>query len=290
MDAVPRAADPVPDGTAATPEPESLFPTQHRSVFVENLSPTLSRDDVLALLGACGKIVDLRLLPDPHNAKQFACVEFESTSGAYTAASLTGTPVLGDTLSVRLYGPPQPLVYLLPVTPTAFLPMPTDTNNNTIYVGNLSKEITPEQLVLFFQMAGHVLCARVAGQEAANARFGFVEFANPTDAAKALALNGSMMGGTPIRVGRSRGSVARVNVPSAASILAPDPMAKVREAQATLAAKFGQASPAPDASPATTATAATGTSTATPAKRSRSRSPAAALAVGAPPPSPLACS
>ena len=72
-----------------------------------------------------------------------------------------------------------------------------------LFVGNLDFETTPEQLRELFGQVGELVNVTIpADRLTGRARgFAFVEFANGTDAASAVQqLNGSPLGGRPIRV------------------------------------------------------------------------------------------
>lgn len=61
-------------------------------------------------------------------------------------------------------------------------------NNNKVYVGNLSYNLTSEQLGQLFSEAGEVTDATVISDKYSGRSkgFGFVEFANEADAQKAI--------------------------------------------------------------------------------------------------------
>src|SRR6516165_11675762 len=76
-----------------------------------------------------------------------------------------------------------------------------------IYVGNLSWEVTADELLALFQEHGNVSRAQViTDRETGRSRgFGFVEMDNDTEAQKAIdALNGSPFKGRALTVNEAR--------------------------------------------------------------------------------------
>lgn len=67
----------------------------------------------------------------------------------------------------------------------------------TIHVGNLTPFITAEQLRLLFSFYGTVNDVRMAGD---NNQYAFVEFSTAQEAAKAIAMNGQMVGDRALKV------------------------------------------------------------------------------------------
>ena len=51
----------------------------------------------------------------------------------------------------------------------------------------------------FFAMCGGIMASRMADTGDATTRFGFIEFTNLEGAAKALALNGTLLGDRPLK-------------------------------------------------------------------------------------------
>lgn len=107
----------------------------------------------------------------------------------------------------------------LPTLPKEIAPAPStlltsspapDRENNTLFVGNLSFYITDSDMHDFFSAAGPVTSCRIVMDRDDLARsrgFGYVEFAESSSAAKALAeLNGVELGGRAVRLDLSSSS------------------------------------------------------------------------------------
>jgi len=80
-------------------------------------------------------------------------------------------------------------------------------NNKKLYVGNLPYSTNQDELQNMFSPFGQVTSATIITDRMSGRSkgFGFVEFANEEDAAKATeALHGSDMGGRPLQVNVAR--------------------------------------------------------------------------------------
>jgi RNA recognition motif-containing protein len=75
-------------------------------------------------------------------------------------------------------------------------------NNNKLFVGSLSYNVTDDQLQQLFSTVGTVVSAKVIIDRETNRSkgFGFVEMSNPDEAKKALDLTGQELDGRPIAV------------------------------------------------------------------------------------------
>jgi RNA recognition motif-containing protein len=75
-------------------------------------------------------------------------------------------------------------------------------NNNKLFVGSLSYNVTDDQLQQLFAEAGQVVSAKVIMDRASGRSkgFGFVEMSTSEEAKKALELNGRELDGRPIAV------------------------------------------------------------------------------------------
>jgi RNA recognition motif-containing protein len=71
-----------------------------------------------------------------------------------------------------------------------------------VYVGNLASSVTSRDLLMHFSRAGEALHALAITDRAIGLRgFGFVEVAEPADAAVAYSLlNNTVLNGQPIRI------------------------------------------------------------------------------------------
>ena len=76
-----------------------------------------------------------------------------------------------------------------------------------LYVGNLSHQITEEQLLTLFSEAGHVVSAKIiTDRQTGQPRgFGFVEMETKAEGQKAISmLNGRTVEGRPLAVNEAR--------------------------------------------------------------------------------------
>ena len=67
------------------------------------------------------------------------------------------------------------------------------------FFAHILQTVTAEQLLSFFQHVGEVKYVRMAGDETQPTRFAFVEFTDTSSVAKALAYNGVMFAGRPLK-------------------------------------------------------------------------------------------
>lgn len=84
------------------------------------------------------------------------------------------------------------------------LPATTDLSKveeirRTVYVGNLDSSASPDTIMTYFAQAGEVKYVRMAGDENLPSRYAFIEYTEQVSVVKALALNGQVFAGRPIR-------------------------------------------------------------------------------------------
>jgi arginine/serine-rich splicing factor 12 len=84
-----------------------------------------------------------------------------------------------------------------------------DEIRRTIYIGNLSTSLHPDEILNYFQTCGEIRYLRMAGDETQPTRFAFIEFANPESVQIALQYNGAMFGNIPIRVISSKSAIIK---------------------------------------------------------------------------------
>ena len=85
---------------------------------------------------------------------------------------------------------------------------PTFTSG-TIYVGNLSPQVTDAILHAYFSQLGPLVGTKMQADAASPNRFGFVEWENPMVAQAALALHGQMLMGRAMKIGKASTGVGR---------------------------------------------------------------------------------
>lgn len=93
----------------------------------------------------------------------------------------------------------------------AFRAQREDSIRRTVYVSDIDHNVTEEQLAALFSGYGQVVDCRVCGDPHSRLRFAFVEFADEYSARAALALAGTLLGFSPVRVLPSKTAILPVN-------------------------------------------------------------------------------
>ncbi|GMI96287.1 CTC-interacting domain 11 [Hibiscus trionum] len=86
-----------------------------------------------------------------------------------------------------------------------------DAIRNTVYVTDISPQVTEEVLAGLFLSCGPIVDCRVCSVPCSALRFAFVEFHNKEDAKAALNLSGTVLGFYPLKVLPSKTAIAPVN-------------------------------------------------------------------------------
>ncbi|OAY85141.1 polyadenylate-binding protein-interacting protein 11-like [Ananas comosus] len=86
-----------------------------------------------------------------------------------------------------------------------------DSIKKTVYISEIDRQITEEQLAALFSNCGKVVDCRICGDANSALRFAFVEFASENGARAALNLGGTMLGYHPVRVLPSKTAILPVN-------------------------------------------------------------------------------
>ncbi|KAJ2627598.1 hypothetical protein H4R22_004323 [Coemansia sp. RSA 1290] len=190
---------------------EDSVPT--RSLWVGNVDPSLSNNDLVALFGKYGRVESLRLLPD----KECAFVNFLRVEDAIRAKEdmHAGARIGANTVRVG-YGKGE-----AHASGDAQAMQPT----RALWVGNIAPATTPDGLSAMFQTFGTIESARVLNHK----NCGFVNFVRLEDAVRAKqAMNGKSIDGSVIRIGYAKVPAAKSEsalklrnpVPSAAPLTA----------------------------------------------------------------------
>jgi len=80
----------------------------------------------------------------------------------------------------------------------------------TVHIGNVSGQITQEQLTSFFSLCGPIAQLRLAGDDNnGKSRFAFIEFYTIEGAAAAIGLSGTMLYDRPIKVDYAKAPIAK---------------------------------------------------------------------------------
>ncbi|KAJ2742578.1 hypothetical protein GGI20_004388 [Coemansia sp. BCRC 34301] len=184
-----------------------------RSLWVGNVDPLLSNQELAAQFGKYGRVESLRLLPD----KECAFVNFLRVEDAISAKEdmHSGARIGNNTVRVG-YGKGESYA-----TGDAQAMQPT----RALWIGNIAAQASPDSLAHVFQQFGSIESARVLNHK----NCGFVNFVRLEDAVRAKqAMNGKSIGGSVVRIGYAKVPAAknesslklRNPVPSAAPLTA----------------------------------------------------------------------
>ncbi|KAJ2529887.1 hypothetical protein IWW43_004646 [Coemansia sp. RSA 1935] len=184
-----------------------------RSLWVGNVDPGLSSQDLVARFGQYGRVESLRLLPD----KECAFVNFLRVEDAMRAREdmHAGARIGANTVRVG-YGKGESYA-----TGDAQAMQPT----RALWIGNIAAATTPDALGNVFRQYGAIDSARVLNHK----NCGFVNFIRLEDAVRAKqAMNGKSVDGAVVRIGYAKVPPAKSDaalklrnpVPSAAPLTA----------------------------------------------------------------------
>ncbi|KAJ2359167.1 hypothetical protein IWW50_004005 [Coemansia erecta] len=184
-----------------------------RSLWVGNVDPGLSSQDLVARFGQYGRVESLRLLPD----KECAFVNFLRVEDAVRAREdmHAGARIGANTVRVG-YGKGESYA-----TGDAQAMQPT----RALWIGNIAAATTPDALGAVFRQFGAIDSARVLNHK----NCGFVNFVRLEDAVRAKqAMNGKSVDGAVVRIGYAKVPPAKSDaalklrnpVPSAAPLTA----------------------------------------------------------------------
>ncbi|KAJ2670305.1 hypothetical protein GGI25_005887 [Coemansia spiralis] len=165
-----------------------------RSLWVGNVDPGLSSQDLIAIFGKYGRVESLRLLPD----KECAFVNFLRVEDAIRAKEdmHSGARIGNNTVRVG-YGKGESYA-----TGDAQAMQPT----RALWIGNIAPSSTPESLSAVFQPYGTIESARVLNHK----NCGFVNFVRLEDAVRAKqAMNGKSVEGSVVRIGYAKVPAAK---------------------------------------------------------------------------------
>eukprot|EP01012_Entosiphon_sulcatum_P037562 TRINITY_DN4824_c0_g1_i1.p1 TRINITY_DN4824_c0_g1~~TRINITY_DN4824_c0_g1_i1.p1 ORF type:complete len:706 (-),score=80.48 TRINITY_DN4824_c0_g1_i1:1003-2955(-) len=183
-----------------------------RTVTVSRIDPRLNDETIVQFLSACGKILHHRILNDPEQQSRYGFFEFETLDSSMACKKLTGTPMGATSIVVNdargtIYPTPVPAnpLALTMAVPREGVP---DQVSRTVYVGNLDFAFGDQDIQQFFEeKIGRVLRVAIAGD--ANVRYAFVEFEDPTNAARALQAGSLPMGSKNVKIGPARGPITK---------------------------------------------------------------------------------
>lgn len=203
-------------------------------MLVKNISLELNENHIKELFECCGPIARLNMTSGPFSKE---CeIEFQQVAHTKAAVFLSNTPLGDRNLTVMIK--PQPVAPAPIPAPQAYAPHMAGADDIpsagapenalmsgplrqaaekkmkeiacTIYVGNIDVSIEEDQLKKFFIGCGVVTCLKLAGDVIGKpSRFGFVEFASPEMADRAIQLNGAILADRPLKIGPSKNSILK---------------------------------------------------------------------------------
>ncbi|KAI8321515.1 ARM repeat-containing protein, partial [Martensiomyces pterosporus] len=165
-----------------------------RSLWVGNVDPGLSNQDLIAIFGKYGRVESLRLLPD----KECAFVNFLRVEDAIRAKEdmHSGARIGNNTVRVG-FGKGESYA-----TGDAQAMQPT----RALWIGNIAPAATPDTLSSAFEPYGTIESARVLSHK----NCGFVNFVRLEDAVRAKqAMNGKSIDGSVVRIGYAKVPAAK---------------------------------------------------------------------------------
>ena len=134
------------------------------------------------------------------------CRHLLSTINAYAATSSTGIlpQFFPQNTTVGLPGLPPP-----PIITTTTDPGEIEEIKRTIFVENISHDLTSEQLMAFFSGVGEVKYLRFVKDGEGGKRYAFIEFTNLSSVPTALQYNGVLFGGKCLKVKYSKNPIIK---------------------------------------------------------------------------------
>lgn len=161
-----------------------------RTLYVGNLDPQVTESLIMELFGVIGPCTKCNMIRDPTGMNDMYCfIEFANHAAAAAAIpAMNGRKILGREVKVNWATRPA---------------NKKDTSNHFhIFVGDLSPEITSEDLRRAFSHCGPISDAKVVRDMHTNASkgYGFVSFLKQIDAQNAIeTMRGQMLGCRHIR-------------------------------------------------------------------------------------------
>lgn len=166
-------------------------PAPSRSLWVGNLDPSITANELLALFSPYGPIESLRVLPE----KECAFINFQVLDDAVRAKDDMQGGRMGN-LNIRIgFGKADPTFA------SAGADMQTSQPTRALWIGNISASTSSAILQSIFSNFGTVESARVL----VHKNCGFVNFTTIDEAQKArTAMNGKEISGSVVRIGYAK--------------------------------------------------------------------------------------
>ncbi|KAL2493205.1 Polyadenylate-binding protein 6 [Abeliophyllum distichum] len=180
------AAQPLPP-----PQSPLADPSQRTSLYVGDLHPEVTENDILPVFSRVGPVSSVHLCRDKlsHKSLCYAYVNFKCHSDANTALTcLNYTELRG--ISMRIMWRQRD-------------PITRKTAIGNLFIKNLNPSITSACLQEIFIKYGEILSCKVAEENGKSKGFGFVQFDSDLSAMAALnAVNGTVLEGKKLYVSK----------------------------------------------------------------------------------------
>ncbi|KAH9326349.1 hypothetical protein KI387_006527 [Taxus chinensis] len=168
-------------------------------VYVGGIPYYSNEDDIRSFFDGCGSIteVDCMTFPDSGKFRGIALISFKTEAAAKRALALDGSDMGGRYLKIEKY---KTVKSSKNENRTGFEPTKVD-NSNRAYIGNLSWDITEDDLKSLFEDCE--ISAIRFGMDKTTGEFkgyGHIDFADDVSLAMALKLDQEVVCGRPIRI------------------------------------------------------------------------------------------
>eukprot|EP01097_Dermamoeba_algensis_P003849 TRINITY_DN260_c0_g1_i1.p1 TRINITY_DN260_c0_g1~~TRINITY_DN260_c0_g1_i1.p1 ORF type:complete len:349 (-),score=51.87 TRINITY_DN260_c0_g1_i1:368-1414(-) len=201
--------------------------TNHFHIFVGDLSPDIDDQGLFKAFGAFGSISDARVMWDQTTGKSrgYGFVAFKKKEDAEHAMTTMNGEWLGSR-AIRCNWANQKMS-ASDNSPLDFESVisSTSSNNTTVYVGNLTSDVTEHLLRSIFLEYGYIEEIRI--QTASEKTFAFVKYSSHDQAAKAIVgVNGKLIGTRLVKCswGKEKGNTG-ISTPSLSGGIAQPPIA-----------------------------------------------------------------
>jgi len=177
---------PIEVRRSVPPKKTDDSPDSH-TLFARNLPFAMEEADVKAMFEEAGEVTDVRLVREhgTGRSKGYAYVDMATAEGEAKGLEMNGRELAGRAIQVQKSTPFRR----------------EGQAACTLYVSNLAPEITEENLRKLFDSCGEIKEVRIVlAPDGTPKGFCYVEFSSEGEAAKALLLNHTDLGGKPIKV------------------------------------------------------------------------------------------
>uniref|UniRef100_A0A803M2R5 Uncharacterized protein n=1 Tax=Chenopodium quinoa TaxID=63459 RepID=A0A803M2R5_CHEQI len=186
-----------------------------KKVYVGGMPYSSTEDDMWSFFDHCGTITDIDCMKFPETGKfrGIAFISFKTEEAAKKALALDGSEMDGFYLKI------QPYKATRTTKSSAFIP-PVIEGYNRIYAGNLSWDITEEDLQKFFSDCNITSIRFGEDKETGEFKgYAHVDFSDSDSLTKALKLDQQVVSGRTVKI--SRAVPVRAGIRNPGSVSAP---------------------------------------------------------------------